>query len=95
MTQRRFSCKFARFTNGQNNTAGLCCRRGVAFSTGRNISRQIAPGESYAKINKVITIVIADYDMIEADEFYHHIFKLYDSEKRVLLTDVMEIHTLE
>jgi predicted transposase/invertase (TIGR01784 family) len=67
----------------------------VAFSTGRNMSRQIGPGQSYAKIERVVTIVIADYDMIDADKLYHHIFKLYDADKKVLLTDVMEIHTLE
>jgi predicted transposase/invertase (TIGR01784 family) len=67
----------------------------VAFSTGRNLSRQIAPGESYEQIAKVVTIVITDYDMIRADQHYHHVFRLYDEEKRVQLTDVMEIHTLE
>jgi hypothetical protein len=44
---------------------------------------------------RLVTIVIADYDMIDADGFYRHIFKLYGPEKMVLLTDVMEIHTLE
>jgi hypothetical protein len=44
---------------------------------------------------RLVTIVIADYDMIDADWFYHHIFKLYDPEKMVPLADVMEIHTLE
>jgi predicted transposase/invertase (TIGR01784 family) len=67
----------------------------VAFSTGRNLSRQIAPGQIYAQIRKVITIVITNYDMIEADGYYHHKFWLYDPEKRVGLTDIMEVHTLE
>jgi predicted transposase/invertase (TIGR01784 family) len=67
----------------------------VAFSAGRNLSRQIGPGQDYAAIERVITILIADYDMIGADELYHHVFKLYDRDNGVLLTDVMEIHTLE
>ena len=33
----------------------------VTFSTGRNLSRQIAPGQGYSRIEKVVTIVIADY----------------------------------
>jgi predicted transposase/invertase (TIGR01784 family) len=67
----------------------------VAFSTGRNLSRQISPGQDYAAIERVVTIVIADYDMISAGKSYHHIFRLYDKNNGVLLTDVMEIHTLE
>jgi predicted transposase/invertase (TIGR01784 family) len=67
----------------------------VAFSTGRNLARQIGPGQSYAAIARVVTIVIADYDMIPDSKSYHHIFKLYDKDNGVLLTDVMEIHTLE
>jgi predicted transposase/invertase (TIGR01784 family) len=67
----------------------------VAFSTGRNLARQIGPGQSYAAIERVVTIVIADYDMIPDGKSYHHIFKLYDKDNGVLFTDVMEIHTLE
>jgi predicted transposase/invertase (TIGR01784 family) len=67
----------------------------VAFSTGRNLARQIGPGQSYAEIARVVTIVIADYDIIPDGVTYHHVFKLYDKSNGVLLTDVVEIHTLE
>jgi predicted transposase/invertase (TIGR01784 family) len=67
----------------------------VAFSTGRNLSRQIAPGQNYSQIGKVVTIVITNYDMIAADDHYRHIFKLFDAEKKILFTDIVEIHTLE
>ncbi|MDR1873656.1 MAG: Rpn family recombination-promoting nuclease/putative transposase [Synergistaceae bacterium] len=67
----------------------------VAFSTGRNLSRQIAPGQSYAQIRKVVTIVIADYKLISANNFYHHTFRLYDLDKSVLFTTVMEVQTFE
>jgi predicted transposase/invertase (TIGR01784 family) len=67
----------------------------VAFSTDRNMARQIGPGQGYAAIGRVVTIVIADYDMIDADKSYRHVFRLYDKDNGVLLTDVMEIHTLE
>ncbi|MDR3354624.1 MAG: Rpn family recombination-promoting nuclease/putative transposase, partial [Synergistaceae bacterium] len=48
----------------------------VAFSTGRNLARQISPGQYYTAIERVVTIVIADYDMIDADNSYHHVFRL-------------------
>ncbi|GHS95212.1 hypothetical protein AGMMS50276_09950 [Synergistales bacterium] len=67
----------------------------VAFSTGRNLSRQISPGQDYSQIAKVVTIVITNYDIIATDGYYNHKFWLYDPEKGVGLTDVMEIYTLE
>jgi predicted transposase/invertase (TIGR01784 family) len=67
----------------------------VVFSTSRNLARQIGPGQGYGKIERVVTILIADYDMIPGGKSYHHIFRLYDKDNGVLLTDVMEIHTLE
>jgi predicted transposase/invertase (TIGR01784 family) len=67
----------------------------VAFSTGRNLARQIGPGQDYTAIERVATIVIADYDMIPGGKSYHHVFRLYDKDNGILLTDVMEIHTLE
>jgi predicted transposase/invertase (TIGR01784 family) len=67
----------------------------IAFSTGRNLSRQIAPGQNYAAIERVVTIVISDYDMFDSDKSYRHVFRLYDKNNGILLTDVMEIHTLE
>jgi predicted transposase/invertase (TIGR01784 family) len=67
----------------------------VAFSTGRSLARQISPGQGYAAIERVVTIVIADYDMIPRGKSYHHVFRLYDKDNGVLFTDVMEIHTLE
>ncbi|MDR1471273.1 MAG: Rpn family recombination-promoting nuclease/putative transposase, partial [Synergistaceae bacterium] len=67
----------------------------VAFSTGRGLARQIGPGQDYAAIERVVTIVIADYDMIPGGKSYHHVFRLYDKDNGVLLTDVMEIRTLE
>jgi predicted transposase/invertase (TIGR01784 family) len=67
----------------------------VAFSTSRNLARQIGPGQSYTAIERVVTIVIADYDMIPGGRSYHHVFRLYDKDNGILLTNVMEIHTLE
>jgi hypothetical protein len=59
------------------------------YSTGRNLSRQTAPGQAYGQIEKVVTIVITNYDIIGENNFYHHIFKLYAPEKRIIFTDIM------
>jgi len=51
--------------------------------------------EQYEKIQRVISIIITDYPLIEESDNFHHNFKLYDLENKVLLTDILEIHTLE
>jgi predicted transposase/invertase (TIGR01784 family) len=67
----------------------------VAFSSGRNLASQIDSGEDYTEIARVVTIVIADYEIIKANKLYHHVFQLYDKVHGVLLTDVLEVHTFE
>ncbi|GHS90443.1 transposase [Synergistales bacterium] len=67
----------------------------VAFSTGRNLSRRIAPGQDYSQITKAVTIVITNCDIIADGTYYHHKFWLYDPEHNVGFTDIMEVHTLE
>ena len=66
----------------------------AAFSAGRDLSGDIDPGLNRAAIEKAVTIVIADRDMT-CGESYHHVFRLYDKDNGVTLTDAMEIHTLE
>jgi hypothetical protein len=46
------------------------------------------PGQAYAATERVVSIVIADYDMIDSDKSYRHVFRLYGKENGVLLTDV-------
>jgi predicted transposase/invertase (TIGR01784 family) len=67
----------------------------VAFTTGRNLSRQIPAGGGYGEIKRVVTILIADYNIIKSDDCYSHRFRLYDPDKKVLFTSIMEIRTLE
>jgi predicted transposase/invertase (TIGR01784 family) len=67
----------------------------ITFYTSRNLFGQISPGKEYFEIARVVTIVILNYDLIPQSPRYHHIFRLYDSENKVLFTDVMEIHALE
>ena len=63
--------------------------------TGKMLAVQLRAGEEYAKIKKVITIVILDYSLVSDSEHFHNKYRLYDSETGSLFTDVMEIHTLE
>jgi predicted transposase/invertase (TIGR01784 family) len=66
----------------------------ITFYTCKNLTGQIASGESYEVIRKTITIVVLDFPLIVGSS-YHHCFKLYDPKNGVQFTDVLEIHTLE
>jgi predicted transposase/invertase (TIGR01784 family) len=59
-------------------------------------SRQLSAGESYANFNKVIMIVIADFNFIDDDpDNYYHRYMLYDKERDSRFTDLIEFVIVE
>ena len=67
----------------------------ILFYTSKLVIEQICESDPYDKIKRVISIVITDHPLIEENDRFHHQFGLYDLENKVLLTDILEIHTLE
>ena len=67
----------------------------IVFYVSKLITEQINESDQYDKIKRVISIIITDHPLIKQNDKYHHRFGLYDIESGVLLTDVIEIHTLE
>jgi len=67
----------------------------ILFYVSKLITEQIGESDQYDKIKRVINIIITDHKLIKDSEKYHHHFRLYDLESSVLLTDALEIHTLE
>ena len=67
----------------------------IIFYVSKLITEQINESEQYDKIKRVISIIITDHSQIKGSDKYHHHFGLYDIESKVLLTDILEIHTLE
>ena len=67
----------------------------ILFYVSKLITEQMDESDQYGKIKRVISIIITDHPLIKQSEKYHHHFGLYDIESGVLLTDVLEIHTLE
>jgi predicted transposase/invertase (TIGR01784 family) len=59
------------------------------------ITEQLGSGNDYDKINKVISIIIMNENLIANSLDYHHCFTFYDPKHAVELTDLVEIHTLE
>jgi len=67
----------------------------VVFYVSKMVTEQISSGGDYEEIKKVISILIADYELIDNSLKYHHRFTLYDIENNVEFTDLIEINTLE
>jgi len=67
----------------------------IVFYVSKLITEQVGESDKYGKIKRVISIVIADHTLIKQSDKFHHKFGLYDIENKVLLTDILEIHTLE
>jgi predicted transposase/invertase (TIGR01784 family) len=56
---------------------------------------QVRRGDEYTKIERVISIVIADFIMIEDSNAYHNRYYLCDRQTGSIFSDVLEINTLE
>ncbi len=68
----------------------------LLFYTAGMIVEQIGQGDNYDRINRVITIVIADHNITErGGKRYHHRYILYDPDARREYPRLIEIHTLE
>jgi len=83
-------------------------RERMVFYTAKLVTEQMASGDEYDVIRRVISIVITDEDLIRDSRKYHHRFTLYDPETPgnmegnmearptgIELTDIIEINTLE
>jgi len=67
----------------------------IVYYDAKLVTEQIGDKGKYAGINKVISIVITEDDLILNSPRYHHQFTFYDPDAGVELTDLIEIHTLE
>ena len=70
-------------------------RKRIVLYDSKLITEQIGSGEDYDAIEKVISIIITDENLIPVSQKYHHRFTFYDSEAEVEFSDIIEIHTLE
>jgi len=66
----------------------------VTYYNAKMLVTQLKSGDKY-DFKKTISIVIADFEIVENSPKYHHTFQLNDKETGVTFTDVMEINTLE
>ena len=67
----------------------------IVFYDAKLITEQMGSGDKYEDIQKVISIIITEEQLISDSPSYHHRFTFYDPEAKVEFTDIVEIHTLE
>ncbi len=67
----------------------------ITYYNSKMLATQLKSGDGYDKLQKTISIVIADFDIIKDSPSYHHVFQLYDKDAKVKFTDLVEINTLE
>jgi predicted transposase/invertase (TIGR01784 family) len=65
----------------------------ILYYASKMLTEQLASGESYAEIKRVISILITDYNMFNG-KGYHHLFRLRD-EGGLEFSNMLEINTLE
>ena len=58
------------------------------------VTEQIASGQNFSVIKKVVSIIITDYALLLGDDRYHHQFR-YRTRDGIEFTDLAEINTLE
>ena len=67
----------------------------MLFYTSKMVVEQVKSGFQYDRINRVISILIADFVMVKENDACHHRFRLYDENKKVHFPDSIEINVLE
>jgi predicted transposase/invertase (TIGR01784 family) len=62
---------------------------------GKSATHQLSPGGDYTEFSRVITIVIADFNLVKDSDYYHNRYMLYDKEHDSLFTDLLEFVIIE
>lgn len=67
----------------------------ITYYISKILAAQLKAGAKYYELEKVISIAIADFNIIEGSDAYYHAFQLYENTTGIRFTDIVEIHTLE
>jgi predicted transposase/invertase (TIGR01784 family) len=67
----------------------------MLFYTSRMLVEQVKSGHQYDRINRTISILIADFVMIRENDAYRNCFRLYDEKTKARYPDSIEINVLE
>jgi predicted transposase/invertase (TIGR01784 family) len=67
----------------------------ATYYNAKMLTAQLQSGDKFDTLQKTISIIITDFDMINDERKYHYTFELIDKDTGARFTDLIEIHTLE
>ena len=67
----------------------------MLFYTAKMVVEQVKSGSQYDQINRAVSILIADFEMVQENRAYHNRFRLYDENTGARYPDSLEINILE
>jgi len=67
----------------------------IIYYNAKMLVVQLKSGVDFYKLEKVITIAIANFDFVKGSDDYHHIFEWRERTKGIRLTNIVEVNTLE
>ncbi|GHU75230.1 transposase [Spirochaetia bacterium] len=70
-------------------------RERIALYTAKMVTEQIAKGDEYGVLKRVISIVITDYALLPEEEPYHNVYRWLNTKTHREFTDLIELNTLE
>jgi predicted transposase/invertase (TIGR01784 family) len=59
------------------------------------ITNQMKRGDNYARVKPVISIVIADFDLVPEESDYHNVYHIMNDKSHKIFSSLLEIHTIE
>jgi predicted transposase/invertase (TIGR01784 family) len=74
-------------------TAGFADR--LVFYAARMLNSQLGRSQGYEELSPAVLVAITRYAMFPEEPGYHHAFHLRDGDNRVVLSEVLEVHTVE
>jgi predicted transposase/invertase (TIGR01784 family) len=67
----------------------------LTYYNAKMLTSQLTSGQDYDSLQKTISILITDFEIIKNSAKYHHVFQLRDKETGIVFTDLIEINSLE
>lgn len=67
----------------------------MLFYTSKMVVEQVKSGYPYNRINRAISILIADFEMVRDSASYHNRFRLFDENTKARYPESIEINVLE
>jgi len=70
-------------------------RERLVYLNSKTFSDQMEKGQDYSKLNRTITVVIADFELLEENRDCLNMFRWYNLKNKTMLTKAQEIDVLE